>query len=131
MEKNDCSCYGRYWVGYRTPHRPTPAPGSRTCSTVVATGVYAKTCISTRGYEDVNPILLALLTPIAAQPAERTREAPETGDMKLGRRKPTGAQSVQQLCQALKPGHSGKAENLSGGDWPIRSLLRFAIAPYS
>jgi hypothetical protein len=58
-----------------------------------------------------------------AQPAEETPEVPQTGDMKLGRRKPTETQSVQQLSQALEPGHSENAENLSGGDRPIRSLL--------
>jgi len=43
--------------------------------------------------------------------------------MKLGRRKPIETQSVQQVSQALEPGHSENAENLSGGDWLIRSLL--------
>src|SRR5258708_40276378 len=43
--------------------------------------------------------------------------------MKLGRRKPSETQSVQELSQALEPGHSENAENLSGGDLPIRSLL--------
>jgi hypothetical protein len=45
-----------------------------------------------------------------AQPAEETPEVPQTGDMKLGRRKPTETQSVQQLSQALEPGHSENAE---------------------
>jgi hypothetical protein len=58
-----------------------------------------------------------------AQPTERTQEGPETGNMKLGRRKPTEIQSVQLLSQALEPGHSESAKNVSGGDWPIRSLL--------
>ena len=94
----------------RAPHPPKD----------VATSVYARTCIWTRGSEDTNP---TLLTPIVAQPTERTQEAPETGDMKLGRRKPTEIQSLQLLSQALEPGHSESAKNLSGGDWPIRSLL--------
>ena len=64
-----------------------------------------------------------LLTPLVAQPAERTQEAHETGDMKLGRRKPTETQSVQQLSRALEPGHSENAENLSCGDCPSRALL--------
>ena len=58
----------------RAPHLPKD----------VATGVYARTCIQARGYVDVNP---TLLTPIVAQPTERTQEAPETGNMKLERRK--------------------------------------------
>jgi hypothetical protein len=99
----------------------------------VATSVYARTCIQTRGYEDTNP---TLLTPIVAQPTERTQEAPETGDMKLGRRKPTEIQPVQLLSRALEPGHSESAKNLSGGDWPIRwplsNLLRSqAGAPFN